>query len=126
MLFSAARATLLEFFHSDHRPIWLKLYEDQPQNSIGRRVQAPVFRFEKYWLLEDECKSVIEKGWGSPDLPWTLMERISSCKEAFLCWNNIRFRRFTKKLKSKKDQLNSLRTSSRWNNNGIQIKKTGR
>lgn len=62
--YPAARVSSLDFYHLEHRPISLKLNGEQVQNRIRNGTRAQAFWFEKGWLLELECKEVIERGWG--------------------------------------------------------------
>ncbi|XP_073307184.1 uncharacterized protein [Primulina huaijiensis] len=119
--FPVARVTSLEFYHSDHRPLCLQLYSDQLQDRIRRANLHLSFRFEKGWLLEEGCREVIEHGWGSSDIGSSILQRINSCKNDLLHWDSSRLRRIPKRLKSKRDHLNTIKTSTQWHDNISQI-----
>lgn len=59
-LFPSMKAENLEFFGSDHRPIYLNLNVTSIQflNSYPRR-----FTFEHKWLLEDDFSDVFKNCW---------------------------------------------------------------
>lgn len=112
MIFPAARVISLEFYHSDHIPNFLKLHDDMLQNRSKTGNRELTFRFEKRWLMEDECMEVIERGWGSRDLDVPILERIASCKSSLISWDAKKLRRLPKRLKSKRAHLNKLRISA--------------
>ncbi|XP_073033910.1 uncharacterized protein [Primulina eburnea] len=101
LLFPSAYVLSLEFYHSDHRPICMKLQGDSLQTSIKKGNRELKFRFEKGWLMVDECREVIERGWGNKDHYVPLLERIESCKNSLTNWDAARLRRIPKRLKSK-------------------------
>ncbi|XP_073152576.1 uncharacterized protein [Henckelia pumila] len=75
-----AMAISLEFYHSDHRPIWLKLCGDQKNHRMSLGSFNSLFRFERCWLMEVDCHEVVRFGWRSNESSLSLMERITSCK----------------------------------------------
>ncbi|XP_073030650.1 uncharacterized protein [Primulina eburnea] len=123
LFFPAARATSLEFFHSDHRPICMRLKGDQINSHTSRGLHKSMFRFEKGWLLEDDCREVIEQGWGGRGPYCSILERMESCKNALICWDNNKIRKIPRRLRAQRKKLNDLRTSSKWIGNMPQIKE---
>lgn len=122
LLFPAARAFSLEFYHSDHRPIHLVLKNSFAQRSSNTINSTPLFRFEKLWLTEEDCGEVIKRGWET-NVHGTLFERISSCKNELQAWANQRFKNIPKQLKDMRAQLNKLRNSRDWDSVVNKIKE---
>ncbi|XP_073137807.1 uncharacterized protein [Henckelia pumila] len=59
MMYPAARAHSLEFYHLDHRPIIIELGSTLHLPTFKRRL----FRFETHWITEPDCFEIVEKGW---------------------------------------------------------------
>lgn len=114
LMFPAARASALEFYHSDHRTIYLVLKNTFAQRSTNPKNSTTLFRFEQFWLTEVDCGKVIKRGWEAKGHNSTLTERISSCKYELQSWANQLFKNIPKQLKDKRAQLNKLRTSQGW------------
>ncbi|XP_073014526.1 uncharacterized protein [Primulina eburnea] len=72
-------------------------------------------------LQDLHVREVIERGWGNNDHYVPLLELIESCKNSLTNWDAARLRRIPKRLKSKRAQLNKLRTSAHWSDNVPQI-----
>ncbi|XP_073121147.1 uncharacterized protein [Henckelia pumila] len=121
-LYPAARAQSLEFYHSDHRPIFLELGTILQIPIIRRRL----FRFETHWITEPDCFEIIEKGWQKENAVLTLQSRISACQETLLIWAGDRFRSIPNQIKEKRGTLNKLKTLSNWTASTQQILKLER
>ncbi|XP_073049463.1 uncharacterized protein [Primulina eburnea] len=74
-------------------------------------------------LLESEYRKVITRGWGATDSHRTLVDRLSICKLTLQTWAEVRVSFNPKKLKSKRIELNCLRTSEHWNSSNNKIRK---
>lgn len=116
LLYQISNVSSLEIFHSDHRPICLQL---KPSYQIKRatNLSADIFRFEKFWLTEEECGEVVELGWGANYLNIPLTQRIFSCKEGLKSWARKIFQSLPKKLKESRYLFNDLRSSNKWASN---------
>ncbi|XP_073025074.1 uncharacterized protein [Primulina eburnea] len=79
LMYPTAYVQALEFFHSDHRPIYICL-GDQNSTGAGYSLQhAFIPRFEAGWIREKECKDIVAQGWRLFDDSLTLHARISNC-----------------------------------------------
>ncbi|XP_073046024.1 uncharacterized protein [Primulina eburnea] len=103
---TAAREMSLEFYHSYHRPICMNLHELRTQFRASKGNLLLPFRFEKGWWMEDECREVVEQGWGNRDINVSILARIASCKNALTNWDAGKLRRIPKRLKDRHAQLN--------------------
>lgn len=61
-LFLQCRVSHLDWYSSDHRPICLKVNNVHERG--GEKRFTRTFRFEELWLLNEECRSIVEKCWG--------------------------------------------------------------
>ncbi|XP_024164679.1 uncharacterized protein LOC112171781 [Rosa chinensis] len=58
-LFPASRVKHLDPCKSDHVPILLEVRV----HNAKRKKRKRCFKFEEFWLLEDKCREVVERGW---------------------------------------------------------------
>ncbi|XP_073025066.1 uncharacterized protein [Primulina eburnea] len=121
LLFPSANVHSLEFFHSDHRTICLKLHGEQVPNQFIRGNNGLSFRFEKGWLLNEDCRLVVENGWKASDPTLSLGDRMEHCKVALLQWDKNKIRHTPRILKAQREKLNGLRTSDNWRSHEAQI-----
>ncbi|XP_060974670.1 uncharacterized protein LOC133039749 [Cannabis sativa] len=90
--FSDNRIHHLDYYSSDHRAIALNismLTQDQPDFRPRNR-----FRFEQFWLKDEECRNLIVNNWKSglttDPLP-SLLQNINSCSTALQTWHNNKY-----------------------------------
>lgn len=76
LLYPSARASSLEFFHSNHRPILLELGDAQPQV----RYRCDRFQFEPLWATETDCYETVERGWDTMNETISITTHINNCK----------------------------------------------
>lgn len=56
MLFPISRCSTLDFYHSDHRPIYIDFRPSGSLNQLHSTPSATLFRFEAMWSREEECE----------------------------------------------------------------------
>ncbi|XP_073308305.1 uncharacterized protein [Primulina huaijiensis] len=117
LLYPAAYAQTLEFYHSDHRPI--QLFLGYVINPVG--CSRTVFRFEPHWTSETDFVDVVERSWQKSNNLISLPDRLLSCRESLRLWASHRFRDLPRQIKSKRQLLNSLKTHDHWNRNSKKI-----
>ncbi|XP_075478889.1 uncharacterized protein LOC142519745 [Primulina tabacum] len=106
ILYPAARVHNLEFYHSNHRPIFLEVGGSQLFQA-----QIPAcMRFEPHWATEADCSDVIMRGWNKQNTSLSLPSRLAKCLEILRTWAGDRFRKFPIQIRNKRMQLNALRT----------------
>lgn len=103
-LFSVARVTHLPPSRSDHIPLLLGVYASNPPVcSFHHR-----FRFESFWIQDDGCGSVVQRGWGQdvhgPPM-FQVIKKISNCRMELDHWQRITFRERSKKIENTRLQL---------------------
>ena len=84
------------------------------------------FHFEAMWTKRAECKDIIQGAWvSSQDLhsPSGIAARLRSCAENLFKWNKMVFGQIPKKIKEKRDTLNSLVNRDRNGSLGGDINK---
>ena len=84
------------------------------------------FQFEAMRTKRAECKDIIQGAWvGSQDLhsPSGIAARLRSCAENLFKWNKMVFGQIPKKIKEKRDTLNSLVSRDRNGSLGGDINK---
>ncbi|XP_073019258.1 uncharacterized protein [Primulina eburnea] len=113
LLYPTAHASSMEFFHSDHRPICMKLTSAHSQGSAKKAFSRTTFRFERFWLTEEDCGEIVQMGWGEGNHSIPLPTRILQCKESLQTWARAKFQNIPKRLKEKRSLLNGLRTSKK-------------
>lgn len=123
LLYPTARVVSLDFYHSDHRPLWLNLSRKIIYNRGRQCSPDTILRFENCWLQNEECSNVVNYGWGVRDPAISLSDRILSCERALMDWDQGKFKKIPNLLKSKRKQLSKLRISSNWNLHGDHIRE---
>lgn len=89
-LFSTSKAVNLNPCKSDHLPILIEVRTPLPKKKRRRRR----FRFEECWIHEEECKKLIEEGWGQTtglDPFYTIYNKISNTRTSLIKWSKGRF-----------------------------------
>ncbi|XP_031094434.1 uncharacterized protein LOC115998904 [Ipomoea triloba] len=89
---------------SDHSAIFLDL-KGRPVRRVGRR-----FKFESAWLLDAQCRDVVEASWRQSftlDFPC----RIHACSQDLRRWGSEHFCNFGRKVHALRSRLESLRNS---------------
>jgi hypothetical protein len=106
-MFRFAKVDNLGFFSSDHRPILLNSNPDVP----FLRNSGDSFRFEPYWLKEDDYNNVVKSAWTevvSPDPATNLSMKLKWCASKLSGWSKERFRNFGKQIEVKKREIERL------------------
>ncbi|KAL5784031.1 hypothetical protein ACOSQ2_006423 [Xanthoceras sorbifolium] len=86
-LFSGIKVEHLGFMFSDHRPISAKFVHGGPSGSGGGDRK---FRFEPFWLKDEECYSVICTAWGGLDRETSgrgLRDKLGLCADRLENWS---------------------------------------
>ncbi|KAL5799470.1 hypothetical protein ACOSQ3_032549 [Xanthoceras sorbifolium] len=107
-LFSEVKVEHLGFMFSDHRPTATKFVRDVISSS-GNREQK--FRFEPFWLKDEECYSVICKAWGGFDNATSgrgLRAKLLMCAERLEIWSKVKFGSLKKAVDKKMIEINLL------------------
>lgn len=97
-LFQTARVSSLDFWGSDHRVIQISLEAPEP---CGRR-GIPRFRYEPWWMKDNDCESVIRQAWASNSFnssPSSLMSGLSACASSLREWSAEKFGSLSRKIK---------------------------
>ncbi|KAK6134108.1 hypothetical protein DH2020_032149 [Rehmannia glutinosa] len=81
------------------------------------------FRFEVYWLEEEEFGKIIEEGWMLTTPEDQLYEKIKRCGEIIDAWAGTRFRKLAKTIADKRKVLNSLKVQNLWQESYAQIQE---
>lgn len=77
------KVTNLGFISSDHCPLLLSTCAAPTFHQVHR------FHFENSWVLEDECRVVIQESWGNFH-DSSLMDKLERCSYALRCWGGNR------------------------------------
>lgn len=88
--FPQSRALNLKPSKSDHLPILMEIREARPK----KKKKKKRFRFEEFWLREEECKKIVESHWNNActsDPFSTLCSKIGSTRKALLEWSRNLF-----------------------------------
>ncbi|XP_073136770.1 uncharacterized protein [Henckelia pumila] len=121
MLYPTARSSALDFYHSDHRPIYLDLGSS---SSLEKwQCSNRVIRFESFWSRGSECEGVIAEAWQSFNCELDFMAKLQLCSSTLQQWALRKFKSIPRQLKKKQTKLASLRTHERWNNDMDYIKE---
>lgn len=102
--FHASRALNLKPNNSDHLPILIQIREFSPKKKMKKRR----FCFEESWLLEDECRLVMEAAWEDAsglDPHSKIGNKISSTREALLAWSKVHFGSLKEEIEKTRAQL---------------------
>ncbi|KAL5738018.1 hypothetical protein ACOSP7_030779 [Xanthoceras sorbifolium] len=107
-LFSGIKVEHLGFMFSDHRPISAK-FVCGGSNICGGRDRK--FRFEPFWLKDEECYSVICSAWGGFDSDTSgrgLRDKLVVCADRLENWSKVKFGSLRKAIDRKRCELNLL------------------
>lgn len=91
---------------SDHNP--LTLNTDVPLNKVGKP-----FRFESFWLSDDECSLVMSEAWNQGQegpLMLSVCKKLRACKERLKEWSRKKFGDLRLKIAVKKDRMLEVQT----------------
>ncbi|KAB2630796.1 hypothetical protein D8674_008315 [Pyrus ussuriensis x Pyrus communis] len=105
---------------SDHCPIVLSSISDGQK---GRKM----FRFEAFWVSEEECKKLVEMSWdrrhhGSPVNRW--VRSLNECRHRLSRWNRTKFKGRGSRIHDLLSQLDSLQRD--WGPNYDEIREISR
>ncbi|KAL5838662.1 hypothetical protein ACOSQ3_015831 [Xanthoceras sorbifolium] len=107
-LFSGIKVEHLGFMFSDHRPISAKFVRGGPSGSGGGDRK---FRFEPFWLKDEECYSVICTAWGGFDSETSgrgLRDKLGLCADRLENWSKVKFGSLKKAIDRKRCEINLL------------------
>ncbi|KAL5789913.1 hypothetical protein ACOSQ2_004801 [Xanthoceras sorbifolium] len=93
---------------SDHRPISAKFVCGGPSGSGGGDRK---FRFEPFWLKDEECYSVICTAWGGFDSETSgrgLRDKLVLCADRLENWSKVKFGSLKKAIDRKRCEINLL------------------
>ncbi|KAL5805657.1 hypothetical protein ACOSQ4_028390 [Xanthoceras sorbifolium] len=98
----------LGFMFSDHRPISAKFVRGGLNGSGGGDRK---FRFEPFWLKDEECYSVICTAWGGFDSESSgrgLRDKLGLCADRLENWSKVKFGSLKKAIDRKRCEINLL------------------
>ncbi|KAL5783968.1 hypothetical protein ACOSQ2_006360 [Xanthoceras sorbifolium] len=107
-LFSGIKVEHLGFMFFDHRPISAKFVRGGPSGSGGGDRK---FRFEPFWLKDEECYSVICTAWGgfvSETSGRGLRDKLVMCADRLENWSKVKFGSLKKAIDRKRCEINLL------------------
>ncbi|KAL5800890.1 hypothetical protein ACOSQ3_032522 [Xanthoceras sorbifolium] len=107
-LFSGIKVEHLGFMFSDHRPISARFVYGGP-NISGDRDRK--FKFEPFWLKDEECYSVICSAWGgfvNDSSGRGLRDKLVVCADRLANWSKVKFGSLRKAIDRKRCELNLL------------------
>lgn len=105
MLFPISTCSSLDFYHSDHRPIYTNLRPSASLDQLLANNSATLFRFEAMWTREEECEKVIAESWQDCNLDTSLSEKLKTCSLNLKRWAQNKFRSLPNQIKNKKKKL---------------------
>lgn len=88
--FPASRVLHLNPSMSDHLPILLQVREHRPK----KRRRKKRFRFEEFWLHDEDCKKMVELGWEGANGGTALTRvcnKLDSTRRVLLEWSTSKF-----------------------------------
>lgn len=103
-LYDMAAVENLHAVTSDHSAIFLRL-----SGAVMRRSRKN-FKFESAWLLDVNCKNVVEASWWQSHA-LDFQHRIHACGQDLWRWGRDYFRNFGCKIQQLKARLDLLRNS---------------
>lgn len=112
ILYPTATCVALDFYHSDHRPLYLSLGLISAGSLLANKKRR--FRFEAMWTRDEECEDIIYKGWKGDNSSLHFLARLNGCSNSLQKWAACRFHSFHRQLKEKRDKLAELRTYEHW------------
>ncbi|KAL5550972.1 hypothetical protein UlMin_001148 [Ulmus minor] len=104
-MFPNYRVYHLDFLHSDHRPLHLTLNQKPTRN------RPRGFRFEPFWLKEEDFRETLLSSWPSALLQDPLADLSScllSCSSTLNSWNTKKFGNTQNAIKQQKSVINQL------------------
>lgn len=114
LLFPTAYVQSLEFFHSDHRPLYIQFGLLHLQGQYHAQHHNQMLRFEACWLREPDCADLVEHGLKAFDDSLTLIDRISYCLQTLDKWAGAKFRTLPNQIKKTRAKLNELTCPDKW------------
>ncbi|KAL5568310.1 hypothetical protein UlMin_024885 [Ulmus minor] len=104
-MFPNYRVYHLDFLHSNHRPLHLTLNQKPTRN------RPRGFRFEPFWLKEEDFRETLLSSWPSALLQDPLADLSScllSCSSTLNSWNTKKFGNTQNAIKQQKSVINQL------------------
>lgn len=102
--FPMSRALNLKPSRSDHLPILMEVRESRPK----KKKKKKRFRFEDCWILNEECREVVERGWecDAGGDPFSIINRkIANTRVALLNWSKSCFGNIKEEIELTRAQL---------------------
>ncbi|KAK1378466.1 hypothetical protein POM88_025210 [Heracleum sosnowskyi] len=120
------RLTHLDFFHSDHRALYLCLQDSTELSFLNRKRKR--FRFENIWVREPDCQDIITASWKTSDQSALLLviDNIKECTLKLASWNQSKFGSLAKDIKQTHKRIIALREVQDQIDNIEELKKMER
>lgn len=94
MLFPTAEVENMDFFGSDHRPVYIYLRKSCNSNFTKSPKR---FTFEHKWLLEDDFADCFQRSWEGLEVSGSLATKLLLCRSDLSDWAGDRFNQLGKK-----------------------------
>ncbi|XP_073121193.1 uncharacterized protein [Henckelia pumila] len=107
-LFPSAEVVNLEFFGSDHRPVFLTLCTDDA-HILQKRSKR--FFFEHKWYLEQDFTPFLKQCWQASSHLGDMPTILEVCKKDLQVWAGTRFNNLGKRISKLRKTLNHLQKS---------------
>ncbi|KAL8511535.1 hypothetical protein ACS0TY_018078 [Phlomoides rotata] len=106
VLFSGSRVLHLPRINSDHSPI-LVICDHIGSLNDQKIHKKRLFRFEKMWLENEQCTSIVELGWNQNNPLLSLAERTKKCGERLRKWDKETFGNLGQTIKATRDRIDT-------------------
>lgn len=105
----------MSFSKSDHRPILLRL-SNQFSSPSSQPVGKKSFRFEPFWIHEEEYTDLVSEVWSKPTVLFfnpsnpfaSVNSRLEGCINKLRIWSHKKFGLWKVELKQKRERLETL------------------
>lgn len=96
----------LDYFHSDHRALLVRLEGDAGLPAGNSRKRSR-FRFENIWVKEPDCREIIASSWTSTNQSalLSMINNIEQCTTSLKSWHQSRFGSLAKDIKETHQQI---------------------
>ncbi|KAL8470146.1 hypothetical protein ACS0TY_032861 [Phlomoides rotata] len=107
VLFANSRVLHLPRINSDHSPILILC--DQNGSQIGGRSKRKcLFHFEKKWMEDKMCASVVESGWDQNNPLTSFADRNKNCGVRLSMWDKVTFGNVGRSIKITRDRIDAM------------------
>lgn len=120
MLFPTVEVENMDFFGSDHRPVYIYLRKSCNSNFTKSPKQ---FTFEHKWLLEDDFADCFQRSWEGLEVSGSPATKLLLCRSDLSDWAGDRFNQLGKKIKHLRNQLSYLMCNFHAKDNYEQIQQ---